>query len=79
MSIPSYTTEGRGHNRRVTLTFYGIEHPDRFAAIGAEYRIVRKCRMVPVGNGARCTSCGRVWNSDAPCAGECCKCGAEVV
>jgi hypothetical protein len=79
VSIPSYKVEGRGHNRRTTLTFYGTEPPESFAAMGAEYRRVRKCRMIGAGT-VRCSACGRAWNGDSfPKAGEFCLCGAEVI
>lgn len=80
MSIPSYRVEGRGHNRRTTLTFYGADPPDRFSAMGAEYARVRKCRMVRTGTNVRCSGCGRTWSTESfPKAGEHCLCGAEVV
>ena len=46
MSIPSHRIEGRGRNRKVTVTFYGEEMPEGFHAGGVEYRMVRRARPI---------------------------------
>lgn len=85
MGIPSYRAEGHGHNRRITVTFYGKVPPDHFSVMGVEYEAMTKCRMVArVQEDGRtmlaCSRCGHVWRrSLAPSVGEHCRCGARVV
>lgn len=84
MSIPSYRAEGHGHNRKITVTFYGKVPPDHFSVMGVEYDAARTCHMALCGSGDgvayACTSCGRTYaDGGRPLPGEWCRCGARVV
>lgn len=76
MSIPSHRIEGRGHNRKVTVTFYGTEMPERFHAGGVEYRMVFRAKTDRHNGIERCRRCHRVVGESQRFCGHC---GAELI